>query len=205
MLKGNKRVPGGVYVLNTPLIIIKRKWNYIPQFHVHIELAQTRKSINQNGSVNKASSSVIRIHVFHYFILFVLFLFSEINCPYIQLYPHTKRLDDNYSVGARALIQCNEGYKLRFANRVSATLVCRIDGQWSPKEPPECIRKYINNWCEWVRLGWLGLSLVCVYICVCVCGGGYIVGWTGGLVVGWIAEKLDWLAGLTDWRTDWLD
>ena len=40
MLKGNKKVPAGVYVLNIPLIIIKRK-RYIPQIHVHLELHQT--------------------------------------------------------------------------------------------------------------------------------------------------------------------
>ena len=40
LLKGNKKVPAGCYVLNIPLIIIKRK-NYLPQIHVHLELAQT--------------------------------------------------------------------------------------------------------------------------------------------------------------------
>ena len=38
--KGNKKVPTGLYVLNIPLIIIKRKNNYIHQIHVHLELAQ---------------------------------------------------------------------------------------------------------------------------------------------------------------------
>jgi len=34
--KGNKKVPAGFYVLTVPLIIIKRKENYIPQIHVHL-------------------------------------------------------------------------------------------------------------------------------------------------------------------------
>ena len=47
MLKGNKKVPAGFYVLNIPLIIIKRKHtHYIPQIHVHLELAHTISFIN---------------------------------------------------------------------------------------------------------------------------------------------------------------
>ena len=45
MLKGNKKVPAGLYVLNIPLTIITRKENYIPQLHVHLELAQTKTCI----------------------------------------------------------------------------------------------------------------------------------------------------------------
>jgi len=41
LLKGNKQVPAGCYILNIPLIIIKRKTDFIPQLHVHPQLAQT--------------------------------------------------------------------------------------------------------------------------------------------------------------------
>ena len=40
MLKGNKKVPARLDVLNIPLIIIKRKKYYLPQVHVHLQLAQ---------------------------------------------------------------------------------------------------------------------------------------------------------------------
>ena len=59
MLNGNKKVPAGFYILNIPLIIIKRKNNYIPQIYVHLELAQSNISVTifketkQNSSIYK--------------------------------------------------------------------------------------------------------------------------------------------------------
>ena len=42
-INSNKKVAAGFNVLNIPLIIIKRKNNYIPQIHVHLQLAQTNR------------------------------------------------------------------------------------------------------------------------------------------------------------------
>jgi len=41
LLNGNKKVPAGVYALNIPLIIIKRKTNYIPQFHLSLNILRS--------------------------------------------------------------------------------------------------------------------------------------------------------------------
>jgi len=39
LLKGNKKVAAGFYFSNIPLLITKRGKIYIPQIHVHLELA----------------------------------------------------------------------------------------------------------------------------------------------------------------------
>jgi len=41
LLNGNKKVPAGVYALNIPLIIIKRKTNYIPQIHLSLNILRS--------------------------------------------------------------------------------------------------------------------------------------------------------------------
>ena len=43
LLKGNKKVPAGLYALNIPLIIIKKKNNYIPQIHLNLKILRSSR------------------------------------------------------------------------------------------------------------------------------------------------------------------
>jgi len=43
MLKGNKKVPAGCYALDIPLIIIKKKNNYIPQIHLNLKILRSSR------------------------------------------------------------------------------------------------------------------------------------------------------------------
>ena len=52
LLKGNKKVHAGFYVLNILLIIIKRKTTYIPQIHVHPQLTQPKSDYNKNKTLS---------------------------------------------------------------------------------------------------------------------------------------------------------